>query len=101
MAKYPNLKDVWIILLVDVVPPQIRPQDNVWEDGKIEDRAFFALGKEAMDQAEGRVEDMRAPNDMKDLDSRIWQSVAGDGGECEFDEVTNKVVQWLFDNATV
>jgi hypothetical protein len=99
MAKFPNVKDAWILLLVDNVPPQIRPQDVAWEVAAIEARAIASLGSREMGYAEEYIKNHRKEGDMEDLESPIWLLVCRMDEDTRKDERVDKVLDWLFDNA--
>lgn len=96
---YKHLKAAWILLLVDNVPPQVRPSDSEWEALEPDLAAKFGTDKLARVDAElGATYDGDVEKAIADLDSGLWRACSpcddDSGVSAEADELLN----FMFEN---
>jgi hypothetical protein len=100
---YKNLKLAWICLLVDNVPPQVRPSDSEFD--AVLARLREEHGEAKLARIEGELFLCRAHEDpedeIADIEGRFWQAATGgadSGGESEISEEANELLEFMFDN---
>ena len=99
LPKLENLKAAWIVLLIDNVPPQIRPSDDEWFE-KAEHPLHFAFQTEDLVVVDCMIGALRTEGDITNINSPLWQLCAGDEDEREKygNQEINNVLDWMFDN---
>ena len=96
---YPNLKAAWIGLMIDNIPAQIRPSDDIFEQKVVPGllKFFTSIQLSEADVMLNEYRSYRPDEDITNIDSMLWAICCGNDELINSaDPLINEVLNEMF-----